>query len=637
MLTLKQATTDPNSTISEISAFLAKHRDLYRAGKAEISDSDYNAIENRLRGMDPENALLTEIESDLDLLAPSSPKVLLPKPMLSTSKAYQLSEIEHFFNQVEAAAKKLGYIYADRVVYKVTPKLDGVAGLNLENRLMTRGNGIYGRDISHVLKHGVVNNQPNQGPGELVVVQKYFEDNIKEQFSMTHPRNFIAGYIGALILKEHHKKALKDKALVFEPFNQLKSWEGSKHNLLQNLTGITQQLREMSPYLLDGVVVEVVNEKIKAEMGANNRTHRWMLAIKEEGETAETIIKAITYQVGRTGRITPVMHIEPVYLSDAMISKATGHTAKMVVEKGLCVGTKVVVIRAGEVIPEILSVINPCSSPQLVTHCPACNTKLVEEGKEHLICPNKTSCVPQVVGFLRHFFSTLGNNKGLGNETIATIVNSLTSRMGYTDLTTHGEYLKAFYNLDERDLVDYGFGPIVSRNIVDAIAESRTTPVDDWLLLASFGIRHLGRGASKHLLETMSIYAVVSADVEAIDAAYGFDQITAKSIASELEEKQTLINYALDIFVAPKGYDKITKAKSTLNVPTGQDLLGKRYVVTGTFEVPRDELEREIERRGGVVQHTVNGKTDYVLRGKNPGQSKIDAANKHHVTIIESL
>ncbi|MBU4286824.1 MAG: DNA ligase, partial [Proteobacteria bacterium] len=306
--------------IEALVEILKKYNEAYRKGKLLVSDQEYDRLLEKLRELSPYHPFLLSVEPEkFDV----KKEVRHPVPMLSTEKTYTKDDLEKFIARVNKAANEVGIT---NISFSVTPKLDGLAGRDDGTILATRGNGEVGYDISNSFNKGIIPaGGRGLGLGELVIVMSYFEEHLSDEFE--HPRNMVVGIITSDTLNEFAKKALQDNMVHFVPYSVLPKWTGSAAELLENIEQITTDLTEKTDYPIDGMVAEVTNEDVKNHMGATAHHYRWQIAIKTKGETAITTVEGIKWQVGRTGNITPVLKIRPVYLSGATIRNVTAHHA----------------------------------------------------------------------------------------------------------------------------------------------------------------------------------------------------------------------------------------------------------------------------------------------------------------------
>lgn len=319
--------------IEDLVEILKKYNEAYRKGKPLVSDLEYDRLLENLRELSPYHPFLLSVEPEK---FDTKKEVRHPVPMLSTEKTYTKDGLEKFIARVDKAANEIGI--AD-ISFSVTPKLDGLAGRDDGAMLATRGNGETGYDISNSFNKGIIpDGGRGLGLGELVIVTSYFEEHLSNEFE--HPRNMVVGIISSDTLNEFAKKALQDNMVHFVPYSVLPKWTGSAGELLENIEQITKDLTAKTDYPIDGMVAEVTNEDVKNHMGATAHHYRWQIAIKTKGETAITTVEGIKWQVGRTGNITPVLKIRPVYLSGATIRNVTAHHAGLIQKKHIGAGAK---------------------------------------------------------------------------------------------------------------------------------------------------------------------------------------------------------------------------------------------------------------------------------------------------------
>ncbi|WP_414855341.1 helix-hairpin-helix domain-containing protein [Methylomonas koyamae] len=538
----------------------------------------------------------------------------LPVMMLSTDKAYSRDEVERWAARIEKAAEELGKNFAD-LQFKITPKLDGYAAYDDGRMLYTRGDGRKGQDISRVFERGLqVANQGRRGlgAGEIVVSRSYFDRNLADFFD--NPRNFQASVIKEKELDEHAQQAIEDHAAVFYPFALLPAWTGSWAELIADFEGHVKTIWHKVDYDVDGVILEIADEELKTYLGATRHHHRWQLAYKENLETAEVRILQVVPQTSRSGRITPVAELEPTRLSGALLSRATAHHYKMVVDKGIGPGALIRLARSGEVIPKIEAVINP-AEPDIPEACPSCGHALIWDN-DYLLCPNNLACPAQISNSMEHFFRVLKNNDGFGAATIKRLYE-------------HGiRRVDQIYALDAEQFENMGFGPKQSQNLVDQLLRSRREAVEDWRFLAAFGVFRMGLGNCERLLAhhpLQNIFQLSEADIVAIE---GFAEKTAATIIDGFKSIRKLFDDLIGL-----GFN--IQASQTLAGENTHPLTGKTLVFTGTLHSgSRDELSKQAKAKGAKVGSSVSAKTDYLVAGDNVGANKTNTAREKGVTVI---
>ncbi|AEG00601.1 BRCT domain-containing protein [Methylomonas methanica] len=611
-----QLCDDPGSITSasdlELTAFLQLANALYRGGEPIISDADYDFLYlAELKKRNPEHPLLQAVEPEPVFAGKT---VDLPLIMLSTDKAYTLEDVERWAGRIEKAARELGKNFAE-LTFKVTPKLDGYAAYDDGEMLYTRGDGRKGQDISRVFERGLRiadHGRRGLGAGEIVVSRSYFDERLAEYFD--NARNFQASVIKEKELDEHAESAIKDHAAVFYPFALLPNWLGPWATLRNDFENIVKGIWHKVDYDVDGVILEIVDEDLKTHMGATRHHHRWQLAYKENLQTAEVEVLNVTPQTSRSGRITPVAELEPVRLSGALLSRATAHHYKMVVDKGIGPGAIIQLARSGEVIPKIEQVLRP-AEPQVPERCPSCNHTLVWDN-DYLICPNNLACPAQISNSMEHFFRVLKNNDGFGAASIKKLYEYGIRRVD------------EIYALNAEQFESMGFGPKQSQNLVDQLLRSRTEAVEDWRFLAAFGVFRMGLGNCERLLHhhaLTDIFSLTEADIVAIE---GFAEKTAAVITEGFVNIKPLFDQLMAL-----GFN--LQSTQHRQDDASHPLAGKTLVFTGTLHSgSRDELSKQAKAKGAKVGSAVSAKTDYLVAGDNVGANKLNAARDKGVNII---
>lgn len=424
----------------------------------------------------------------------------------------------------------------------------------------------------------------------------------------------MVGFVGADELGPHHKLAVKAKAARFVPYATLGDIQAEEDIFLERMDSISRTLRENCPYLTDGIVIDVLAPEIRAAMGSTNHHHRWQIAYKTKGDLAVTTVDSITWQVGRTGRVTPVLEIQPVFLSGATIRRVTAHTAMTVREQQLGSGARIEVIRSGEVIPTLSKVLEPASTVVLPDHCSSCGEVLQVDG-EYLYCPAGMDCSAQAEGALLHFCQTM-EIRGFGEKVIQKLV-----------ATGWVTKFQQIFELSLDDLDRMGISTGVAQNLLAEVQDRRQSRIDDWRLLAAFGIRHLGRGDAKKLLSEIPLQNLQEATEERISAIEGFGSVTAPAIARDIQRN-------LSEILRVASHLRVIDSSSKPSTPN-QALKGLFVVFTGTFSSgDRKVLEAQAETLGAKVQSSVNSKTSFVIVGDKPGSKKVSAAQSLGVPML---
>ena len=589
---------------------LEEYNQAYRNGEPLVSDEVYDTLVEKLRVLDPSNAYLNQVEPESFA---GKTEVKHPKPMLSTEKAYGKEDLERFVARVIKAGAEIGIT---TIEFSVTAKLDGLAGRDDGVQFASRGNGMMGYEISSAFKKGVVPvGGRGLGLGEIVMSKSYFEENLADIFE--HPRNMVVGIVSSDTVNEFAEKALNDGVVHFVPYSTLPTWKGNGKELLDNLESIQSQLLAGIDYPVDGLVCEVTDEVLRNHMGATVHHYRWQIAIKTRGETAMTTVNGIVWQVGRTGNVTPVMEVAPVKLSGATIRRVTAHNAGLVEKKKIGIGAEIEIIRSGEVIPKLITVLKESDQVSLPSSCPVCDNGLLWQN-DFLKCINPL-CPAKMEQRIAHWFKSLGNADWFGIKTIKKMVDK-----GF-------DSLEKIYAMSESDFVDLGLGPVQARNLFEALKTSRSKSIEDWRFLSAFGIPNLGKGDSRKLLTHVPFESLIHMNADEIKAIHGFGEITSESIIKGLNLMRETITHMIDL-----GF---TLEKTPLNItgePGIQSLIsGKGIVFTGKMiKGSREDMEVLARKMGALVQSAVSGKTEYLVCGENVGATKLEKAKKTGTKIL---
>jgi len=595
--------------IENIVEKLQQYNAAYRSGSPLVSDEVYDALAEELRKLEPDHPFLHAVEPEL---LTAKKEVRHPTPMLSTEKAYTVDDLVRYVNRVTKAAEEIG---VHTIHFNVMPKLDGLAGRDDGETFATRGNGLVGYEISSAFQKGVLPiGGRGSGLGEIVILQSYFDAHLAEHFE--HPRNMVVGIIASDTLNDQAKLALQDKAVHFVPYSQLPLRTCDGDELIKNMEAITAELAAKTDYPIDGMVAEVTDMAVRQFMGATSHHYRWQIAIKKRGATAMTVVESVSWQVGRTGNVTPVLEVTPISLSGATIKRVTAHHAGMIREKQIGAGAEIEISRSGEVIPKLEKVIQPADQVDLPEKCPTCQAPLQWQN-DFLKCVNP-QCQAQTEQRISHWFKTLDNADWFGIKTIQKIVAS-----GYNRL-------EKIYAMTEEDFVEIGFGPVQSRNLAQALRISRTKQVEDWRFLAAFGIPDLGRGDSRKLLTHIRLEDIIETKAADIEKIHGFGTITSQSVANGVAVVKETFQYMLKL-----NFNLERTPQAVSDAPVQSPIAGKKIVFTGKMaQGNRKEMQALARKLGAVVQSAVSGKTDMLVCGAKVGATKIGKAEKTGVTIV---
>ncbi|WP_291851355.1 NAD-dependent DNA ligase LigA [Lutibacter sp.] len=380
------------------------------------------------------------------------------------------------------------------------------------------------------------------------------------------------------------------------------------------------------PYETDGVVVKVNSLAQQDELGYTAKSPRWAIAYKFKTEQESTILNDITYQVGRTGAITPVANLEPVQLAGTTVKRASLHNADQIEKLDIRVGDTVFVEKGGEIIPKVVGVDldkRPANSvaTKYITHCPDCNTELVRtEGDAKHYCPNEYGCPTQITGRIQHFISRKAMNiDGIGSETIELLFKEGLIH-NYADL----------YDLKEEQIIPLErMAEKSAQNIIAGIEKSKEIPFEK--VLFALGIRFVGETVAKKLAKHFkSIDNLMNASFEELITV---DEIGERIANSVIEFSTNLVNIQQIVRLKSYGVQLEVSAESLLN--TSSILQEKIFVVSGVFtHFDRNELKKSIEDNGGKVASSISSKTTYVIAGDNMGPSKLSKAESLGIPII---
>jgi DNA ligase (NAD+) len=384
--------------------------------------------------------------------------------------------------------------------------------------------------------------------------------------------------------------------------------------------------RHKLPYETDGVVVKVNQFQHQDELGFTAKSPRWAMAYKFKSEQVSTRLNSISYQVGRTGSITPVANLEPVQLAGTIVKRASLHNADQIEKLDIRIGDEVFVEKGGEIIPKIIAVDiskRPINSiPTLyITHCPECQTELVRsEGEANHYCPNFYGCPPQIIGRIQHFISRKAMDiEGLGGETVALLFNNGLVH-NYADL----------YNLTVAQILPLErMAQKSAENLVKGVENSKNVPFEN--VLFALGIRFVGETVAKKLAKHYK-------NIDALSKASFMDLVLVDEIGERIAQS------VLDFFENPINKEIVEQLKvqgvqfeiiEKINPNATDKLTGKTFVVSGVFEkFSRDDLKKAIEDNGGKVGSSISAKTDYVVAGDNMGPAKLEKANSLKIPII---
>ncbi len=581
-------------------------------------------------------------------------------PMLSLGNTYNEQDLRDFDERVKKAI-------GDDFEYVCELKFDGLSiSLTYENgkllRAVTRGDGTQGDDVTnniktiHTIPHQVKGE--NMPPifeirGEVFMHRAAFERLNKEreelgEVSYANPRNFASGTVKMQDPKEVAKRPLdcflyalySDKQLFATHWDSLEAVKGwgfqvCEHTKLSNdindvLAFIAhwEEQRFKLSYDIDGIVIKVNSYAQQQELGFTAKSPRWAISYKYKAAEVQTILEKVTYQVGRTGAVTPVANLKPVLLAGTTVKRATLHNADEIERLGLCENDTVFVEKGGEIIPKIIRVneelrqANPVPI-KYISDCPICGTPLVrKEGEVAFYCPNDEGCAPQIVGKIQHFIGRKAMNiDGLGDETIESFYQrGLVSHISdLYELKEKAEQLKKIERFGEKSI----------ENMLLGIEVSKQMPFEK--VLFGLGIRYVGETVAKKLargvknidnLSTASLEELTAIDEIGIRIAESIQEYFAKR--EHLKQIELLKQAGLQFEIV-----------ETEVVLKSDKLVGKSFVISGTFEkYSREELKTLIEENGGKILSSISAKLDFLVAGDNMGPSKLAKATKLNIPLI---
>ena len=638
------------------------NRRYYQQDDPEISDSEYDRLMRELQEL--------EIQYPDDNLA-SSPTQRVgatpltkfasfshPSAMLSLANAFSDEEIIEFDSRI----KRLAHV--DKISYVAEPKLDGLAvNLIYENgfftRGATRGDGTTGEDVTQNLKTisslplKIKNNEGKPIPsfieirGEVYIEREPFQKLNRHRMEegeepFANPRNAAAGSLRQLDPKITARRPLN---IFFYGIGNVRGINFSTHReVLQAFSGwgfpvnkLIEQapdinaciqyfehigtIRKSLPYEIDGIVLKVNDLALQNVLGNVSRSPRWALACKFPAAQETTTIKNIEVQVGRMGTLTPVAIMEPVNVGGVMVSRATLHNEDEIIKKDIRIGDTVVIQRAGDVIPEVVKVVDPEKKGrkkafEMPKHCPECKSEVVKlEGEVAYRCVN-LACPAQLKEHIRHFASRGAMDiEGLGEKVSAQLFDArLIADPADLYFLTKEKLLELDRQADKS-----------AQNLIDSIARSKNPPLDKFIY--ALGIRHVGERTAKLLANHFgNMENIMAAKAEDLTAINEIGPEIAASIVEFFHERKNI-----DVM---KKFSKAGVTPQRKEVATNAPLTGKSFVFTGAMErMGRNEAKTMVENLGGAVHSSVTKNTTYVIAGSEPG-SKLDKARSSGIKII---
>ena len=596
---------------------------LYREGVPFVTDDFYDDLHKEYSKKYPLDDFVQNPEPEYIGYSKKQTLVKLPQQMLSTDKAYSHLDIQKWLDKMAKAFEELK-INEKEFEIRITPKLDGFAAFYADNKLITRGNGQSGQDVTFALKRGLslLGKKP-KGAGEVVIEKEYFLKNLSLYFE--NSRNIQAAILAPKNIDQKISLALKEKKAVFFPFASFGEFslekKVNKNEVLDILDEYLLFIKNNCPYDIDGLILEVTSTKVKSFLGATAHHNRWQIAYKEISQSAITKIINISKQVGRTGRITPVLEIEPILLSGAKISKVSGHNFSLLKKQQAGVGSKIKIIRSGLVIPKLIDVLEKTkvTEPQ---NCPSCNFPLKKNGV-YLVCENHANCKDQILLTLEYFFKTLANLDGFGNATLSTFYQN------------NVKTIFQIYQLQRQDLLQMGFKDKTIINLLGNLNQSKIMQVDQARFIAAFGIERLGINAAKAILNYVEFDEIFNLSVLDIEKIAGFATKSANAIYLGLQKIK-------EDFLAIKNLGFNLKKHQTLKVDDTNEnnfyFFQKNLIFSGVFKnFTRTQMEQSATEKGACVVKSISKKTNYLIIGEKVGQTKLKKAQDLAIKILNEI
>jgi len=635
----------------------------YQNSNSEVSDFEFDVLLVQLRDLENQYPKFLREDSPTHRVGGTISKefesVTHTYPMLSLGNTYNAKDLADFDERIRKGLGEADYEYICEL------KFDGVAlSMWYENgkliRGVTRGDGVRGDDITanvKTIRTVPLNVRTKSMPmrfearGEGFMPLTTFEtlnkerEDIGEQL-LANPRNAASGTFkmqdSSMVAKRkmdcyiyqflsdndtfttHEESLIQMKKM---GFNVSQTWEKCK-NIEEVLAFINQwdKKRHTLPLNTDGIVIKLNSFAQREILGFTAKSPRWAISYKYKSESVSTLLESVSYQVGRTGNITPVANLKPVLLAGTTVKRASIHNANEIERLDLHIGDYVFVEKGGEIIPKITSVDlikrrDNLDKVQFPSVCPECETELIrKEGEANHYCPNEKGCPPQIKGKIEHFIQRKALNiENLGTETI-----DMFYRKGLVKTPAD------LYDLRSENLVDLeGFKEKSIQNILSGVEKSKEIPFKQ--VLFGIGIRFVGATVAEKL-------AVYFNNIDNLGKATQEELLQVPEIGERIA--QSVVEYFQNTdnqeFIARLKSSGLQFTQDIVEIVTeGDKLVGKTFVISGTFQnFERDELKIKIEANGGKVLSGVSGKLNYLIAGSEAGPSKLEKAQKLNVSII---
>ncbi len=642
---------------------LSQHNyNYYVLDNATISDYEFDIKLKELEKLEEENPEFFDANSPTKRVGGGITKnfetVTHKNRMYSLDNSYSKEDLLDWEKRVQ---KNLG---TTEIEYTCELKYDGASiNLTYENgkfvSAVTRGDGFQGDDVSTNIR--TIRSIPLsmkgdflsdfEMRGEIILPLEGFHKMNEERISngeeaYRNPRNTASGSLKLQDSAEVAKRPLD--CLLYQVVTNERKYKTHFENLkearrigfkIPETIALAKSIEEVLefvnkwdekrhdlPYETDGVVIKVNALQQQEELGYTSKAPRWAIAYKFKAEQVTTVLNEITYQVGRTGAITPVANLEPVHLAGTTVKRASLHNADQIEKLDIRIGDTVYIEKGGEIIPKIIKVdltkrAGNSQETIYATNCPECNSELVRtEGDAKHYCPNEFGCAPQITGRIQHFISRKAMDiDGLGGETVDLLRKEGLIK-NYADL----------YELKEEVIIPLErMAEKSAKNMIEGIKKSKEIPFEK--VLFALGIRFVGETVAKKLAKHFkSIDNLMSADLETLISV---DEIGERIAQSILDFSNDPIN--IELIKRLKSYGvQLEVSKESLENQTDK-LSGKVFVVSGVFhQMSRNELKKAIEDNGGKVSSSISKKTNFVIAGDNMGPSKLTKAQDLEIAII---
>ncbi|KIO51917.1 NAD-dependent DNA ligase LigA [Flavobacterium hibernum] len=650
-------------TIQTLRNELNQHNyNYYVLDNATISDYDFDIKLKELQDLENKHPEFFDENSPTQRIGGTITKNFKTIPhqyrMYSLDNSYSKEDLLDWENRIQ---KVLGNV---DLQYTCELKYDGASiSITYENgklvQALTRGDGFQGDEVTNNIKTiksiplQLKGNYPEKFDirGEIILPFAGFEKMNQELIEIgetpySNPRNTASGSLKLQDSAEVAKRPLEcllyfvtgnnlPFSTQFDGLESARKWGfkvPKEAKLVNNMQEVFDFIdywdthRHNLPYETDGVVIKVNSIQHQEELGYTAKSPRWAIAYKFKSEQVSTKLKSISYQVGRTGAITPVANLEPVQLAGTIVKRASLHNADQIEKLDIRINDTVFVEKGGEIIPKIIAVDlekRPENSEvtQYITHCPECQTELVRnEGEANHYCPNFYGCPPQIIGRIQHYISRKAMDiEGLGGETVALLFkNGLVHN--YADL----------YELKVEDILHLErMAQKSAENLVNGVQKSKEIPFES--VLFALGIRFVGETVAKKLAKHYkNIDALSQATLMDLVLVDEIGERIAKSVIEffENEENKKIIERL-------KSYGVQFEIVEKINPNATEKFVGKTFVVSGVFsQFSRDDLKKTIEDNGGKVGSSISAKTDFVVAGDNMGPAKLEKANKLNIPIL---